>query len=107
MAIDWFARLHWGTPVPAITLLNKIRISDDAVFREIDGEAVVLNLASGIYFGLNGVGTRVWQLIEQRGSLEAVRDALVAEFDVDADTAARDVTSLAADLAARGLVELE
>jgi hypothetical protein len=91
----------------AITLSSTVRISDDAVFREIDGEAVVLSLASGIYFGLNAVGTRTWQLIEQLGALDAVRGTLVHEFDVDADAAGRDLINLVAELAARGLVEVE
>jgi hypothetical protein len=92
--------------VPAISLSSSIRISDDAVFREIDGEAVVLNLASGIYFGLNSVGTRAWQLIEQLGALDAVCSALVEEFDVDRQTAARDLTGLVSELSARRLVEV-
>ncbi len=91
----------------AINLSTTVRVSDDAVFREIDGEAVVLNLASGIYFGLNAVGTRVWQLIEQHGALEAVRGALMTEFDVEADVAGRDLTNLVSELAAKGLVEVE
>ena len=93
--------------LPPISLSNTIRISDDSVFREIDGEAVVLNLASGIYYGLNPVGTRAWQLIEQVGGLEAVCSALTDEFDVDRETAARDLISLVSELNARRLVEVK
>lgn len=81
-----------------------LRVSDDAVFRELGDEAVVLNLASGMYFGLNAVALRIWQLIDQDGSFESIRDTLVAEFDVDPDTAARDVEHLVEALSARGLV---
>ncbi len=83
-----------------------IRISDDAVFRELGDEAVVLNLESGMYFGLNGVALRIWQLIDQLGQLPAVRDAVVAEFDVDPDAADRDLTNLVEELLARGLVKM-
>jgi len=49
------------------TLRDSIIIPDDVLFRELDGEAVLLNLKTGIYFGLNPVATRMWQLIvEQR-----------------------------------------
>ena len=91
----------------AISLSSTVRISDDAVFREIDGEAVVLNLESGIYYGLNAVGTRAWQLIEQFGTLEPVCAAIVDEFEVDRDQAAHDLTALVADLHARKLVEVQ
>ena len=89
-----------------MSFARAVRISDDAVFRELGDEAVVLNLASGMYFGLNAVALRMWQLIDQYGLLSAVRDAVVAEFDVDPDTAARDLTSLVDEFLARGLVEI-
>lgn len=93
--------------MPEVSLSSTARISDDAVFRELDGEAVVLNLQSGTYFGLDPVGTRIWQLIEQYGLLSAVRDALLEEFEVEAEAATRDLTSLVTELADRGLVEID
>lgn len=89
-----------------VFLSSTVRISDDAVFRALDGEGVVLNLTSGIYFGLNPVAARAWQLIEQLGSLEAVRQTLLDEFDVEPDVAARDLLALVTQLADRGLVEV-
>ena len=93
--------------MPDVSLSSTARINDDAVFRELDGESIVLNLQTGTYFGLDEVGTRVWQLIEQYGALHAVRDALVAEFEVEPETAGRDLAQLVSDLADRGLVDLD
>lgn len=90
----------------SISLARNVQIGDDAIFRELGDEAVVLNLASGMYFGLNVVALRMWQLIDRFGSLQAVRDAVLSEFDVDAETATRDVTSLVGELSARGLVKI-
>ena len=90
-----------------VSLSSTARVSDDAVFRELDGEAVVLNLARGTYYGLDGVGTRMWQLIERFGRLETVRDALLEEFDVAPDAVARDLLDLVGQLASHGLVEIE
>jgi hypothetical protein len=90
-----------------VSLSSTARISEDAVFRELEGEAVVLNLAQGTYFGLDEVGTRIWQLIERFGRLDAVRDALLQEFDVDPSTAERDLLDLVSRLAAHGLVDVE
>jgi len=90
-----------------VSLTSTARISDDVVFRELEGEAVLLNMQSGTYFGLDAMGTRIWQLIERHGTLSAVRDELVQEFDVEADAATRDLLDLVGQLAARGLVEIE
>ena len=66
-----------------ISLDSSVEISDDAIFREMDGEAVILNLESGTYFGLDPVGTRIWQLLEQDGSLRVVFGRMRQEFDVE------------------------
>jgi hypothetical protein len=90
-----------------LSLSSTARVSDDAVFRELEGEAVVLNLAQGTYYGLDEVGTRIWQLIQRFGRLDVVRDSLIEEYDVEPSTAERDLLDLVGQLAARGLVELE
>ncbi|MGE5813603.1 MAG: PqqD family protein [Acidobacteriota bacterium] len=89
------------------SLSNIARISDDVVFRELEGEAVLLNMRTGTYFGLDAVGTRIWQLIEQHGTLSSVCDEIVKEFDVSPDAAARDILDLVNQLADRELVELQ
>ena len=58
----------------APTLDAMFRIPDEVIFRELDGEAVILNLDTGIYFGLDAVGTRIWRLIEERKPLRIVLD---------------------------------
>jgi hypothetical protein len=90
-----------------VSLTNIVRISDDVVFRELDGEAVLLNLETGTYFGLDEVGSRIWQFIEQYGSLSTVLDEIVREFDVDRPVAERDLIDLVGQLVSRGLVETE
>ena len=56
-----------------------IDIPDDVIFRDLDGEAVVLQLDTGFYFGLDAVGTRMWQLMEQHKALRPVFNTLVDE----------------------------
>lgn len=77
----------------------------EQVSAEVEGEAVILGLADGVYYGLDGVGARVWELLREPRSLAELRDTVVAEYDVDADTAWRDLLELLGDLAARRLVE--
>ena len=81
-----------------------LRFNPDVIFRELAGESVVLDLSSGRYFGLNGVGTRVWQLIGQGEPVEALLRAVAAEYQADAPTIERDVLALLDDLTTRGLV---
>lgn len=87
----------------AIPLDSTVAPSDDAVFREMDGESVLLNLETGMYFGLDEVGTRVWRLAADNGSLRAVRERLVEEYDADPATIERDLLALAEALVSKGL----
>jgi hypothetical protein len=79
--------------------------SPDVVFRDLEGEAVILDLASGTYFGLNEVGTRVWQLVDEGRDAAQIVDALAAEYDADRVTIEQDVARLLDDLSARRLIE--
>lgn len=79
----------------------------DQVSVEVEGEAVILSLADGVYYGLDPVGARVWTLLEQPRTVAELRDAVVAEWEVDASTAQRDLLALLSELAGRGLVEIQ
>lgn len=84
---------------------QRIKASNDVVSRVVDGEAVLLDLASGKYFGLNEVGSRVWEHVDEPITVGALVERLLAEFDVDAITLRRDVHELLADLTTKGLIE--
>lgn len=80
------------------------QVADHVVFRELDGEAVILNLQSGIYFGLDPVGTRIWQGIDRQDSVDAIVTAIVDAYDVDRETADGDVRRLVTQLVDTGLL---
>ena len=84
--------------------VGNVRIADDVVFEILEDETVVLNLTSGEYYSLNQAGTRVWQLIEEHGDLDAIREAMVAEFDVSPERLSGDLDRLMRDLTERRLV---
>jgi hypothetical protein len=81
------------------------QIPPSVVAQEVEGEAVILDLGSGRYFGLDVTGTRIWQLLGEGKSRETVLRAMLAEFDVDEERLRRDLEALLAELLARGLVE--
>lgn len=75
--------------------------------QELEGEAVLLDLDSERYFGLDDVGTRIWQHLTTDGRLERVCEAMLEEFDVDAETLRADVLRLVGELASAGIVIVE
>jgi len=87
-----------------ITLAHRVQRLDEVLFQNLDGEAVLLDLASETYFGLNEVGTRIWQLIETAPPLSEVLSTLCAEFEADAERIEDDLLALVGDLSKAGLV---
>ena len=85
---------------------TRVVAARDQVSVEVEGEAVILNLADGVYYGLDPVGARVWEMLDRPRSVGELRDAVVAEWEVDAATAERDLLDLLDELSARGLVEV-
>ena len=88
-------------------LHSTVSIAPTTLFQALDGEAVILDTASGSYYGLDEVGTRMWELLVQHGALQPVVEAMLAEYDVDRATLAHDLTGLVEKLAASGLVTLQ
>jgi hypothetical protein len=83
--------------------------ADHLLSQEIDGEMVLLDLRSGMYLGLNGVGTFVWKLISSRESpvgVGEIAEAVAAEFDVATATARRDLDQLLEELSSNRLVHI-
>jgi Coenzyme PQQ synthesis protein D (PqqD) len=72
---------------------------------DLGGEAIVLDVARGTYFGLDAVGARVWSLLQQARTLPELRDAIVREFDVDPDRCEADLLTFVRQLRLHGLVE--
>jgi hypothetical protein len=91
----------------SVALEQSVRIPNDVVFRELQGEAVILNLTSSMYFGLDTIGTRVWQLCETHGSLLAVWQAMKQEYDAPGETLRVDLLAFIDELLAKGLLAIQ
>ena len=90
-----------------MTLASRVRVSSDVLLQETGDEAVLLDTASEHYFGLNPIGTRIWQLLDGGADLRATFDILLAEYDVPAERLERDVIALLGQLADAGLVAID
>ena len=80
------------------------RLNPNVAFRDLGREAVIVDLAAGTYFGLNEVGTRVWQLVDEGHEESKIVDILMSEYEADGATIARDVARLLDDLRARHFI---
>lgn len=78
--------------------------SPDALHQELSGETVLLNLKTEQYFGLDEVGTRIWQLIVAASTPETIVSRLLEEYEVEAERVRADVERLVGELRAAGLV---
>jgi hypothetical protein len=84
-----------------------VRIKKEVRFRDLQGELVLLNLRTGVYFGLDPVGSRIWQLIEDRRSSTDIVEALLAEYDVARAECEADVREFLAALRDNELVDTD
>ena len=90
-----------------VTLESRIQIPEDVLFQELNGEAVILDLASEQYFGLDAVGTRFWELLSQNPHVRHAFDRLSKEYEVEASRLENDLLTLAVELLDAGLIRLE
>ena len=87
-----------------ISLNSRVRIQDDVLFQELQGEAVLLNLKTGVYLGLNPVGTRIWQLLQEDGALSRVMEVMLREYNVTEEKLAQDLLDLIGQMEEQGLL---
>lgn len=89
-----------------MSFATRLEPGDDVIFRDLEGESVLLDLKTGLYFGLNPVGTRIWHLLEEGKTPAQMVEGLVAEYDVSPEQCQKDLQQLLAVLKEKGLVRL-
>lgn len=90
------------------TLTTRALPSPEVLFQNLGGEAVLLDLKTETYFGLNPVGTRMWELIASgETSLGDAVETLLGEFEVERERLEADLLRLAGELAEAGLIRLQ
>ena len=89
-----------------IPLTATVQVSAQQVSTELDGEMAILSLQNGVYYGLDPVGARIWELLQEPHIVTAVRDQIVDEYDVSPAVCEADLLALLGDLHAAGLVQV-
>ena len=83
---------------------TRLAVPPQVMSRLVGEETVLLDLASGMYFGLDGVGKRIWESVNAGHSLGEIAALIAAEYEVDAAQAQADVLAFAGELVSRGLL---
>jgi hypothetical protein len=86
--------------------MSFVRRGDRLAARQVGGEMVILSADDSSLFVLNEVGTLIWEAADGRTTLEGIAGGVCREFDVDAETAQRDVAEFVRALAAAGVVSM-
>ena len=89
-----------------IGLDHRVAHREGVLFRNLDGEAVLVDLTSGTYYGLDPVGTRIWERIGGGARVDALLEAILEEYEVDPGTAKRDLLRLLGVLEGRRLIRV-
>lgn len=92
--------------MPTSYMDRSVRKPDCVLVRELEGEAILVNLETEAYFGLDEIGTRIWTELVASSSIEEACEVLEEELDVEPTTLRRDVEALVTELLEIGLLEL-
>ena len=87
-----------------ISFADRAIVPSDVLIRFLDQESVLLNLNTERYFGLDSVGTRMWQLVTSMPTIDAAYFQLIEEFDVDPVTLRSNLAELLEHLVENGLI---
>lgn len=89
-----------------ISTESVVNWADDIVASDIDDEKVMMSVEKGEYFGLDPIGSRVWELIEKPVKVGDLIDALLQKYDVDRETCEHDVLVFLQELHESGILQV-
>lgn len=90
-----------------LSVHSVVAATADQVSCPLDDESAILNLKNSVYYGMNAVGTQVWNLLQKPRSVRELRDALLAEYDVEPERCERDLLDLLEKMRLEGLIEVQ
>lgn len=79
----------------------------EQIYCNLNGEAVILNLSNGMYYGLDAIGAHIWSLIQEPRAVSDIVKTLIEEYEVDCVRCERDLLTLLGKLAAENLISIE
>jgi len=85
----------------------RVVVQPSVIYRDVSGEFVLLNLQSGVYYGLDPIGSRMWQLLMDERDVDEVCSIMVDEYETSSDVLRADIDRLVNELAEKGLVSIQ
>lgn len=83
-----------------------VSVVKEQISSDLGEEAIILNLKSGMYHGLNEVAAQIWNTIQQPKSIKEVRTRILEEYEVDIQQCDRDLKALLKELTEAGLIDI-
>jgi len=90
----------------SLSVHTVIVASSQQVSCPLGDESAILNLKNSVYYGMNAVGARVWNLLQQPRSVSDLRDVLLDEYEVEKELCERDLIALLQRMQGEGLIEV-
>ena len=88
-------------------MTQTIEISSEVLTQEVGGETVILDLKTESYFGLDEVGTRIWQLLQQEKDTQNITETMLNEYDVEEKQLEKDIQNLLTKLNEAGIITFD
>lgn len=90
-----------------MNLNQKVTFAETVFAQEVDGEMVLLDMESENYFGLDEVGTSIWQAMQEKENLQDVLALLLEQYEVEQEMLENDLSAFVDKLVESGLVKLD
>lgn len=90
-----------------ISMNSMVVVAKDLVSADLGDEIAILHLDNGVYYGLDAVGARIWDLIQQPKRVEELCESILKEYDVEPERCKNDFLDLLEELESQGLVEIK
>jgi hypothetical protein len=90
----------------SISFSDRVRVAPDVLFRMVSDEAILVNLNTEVYLGLNAVGARMWDVLNSASSIEAAYETLLGEYEVEPQQLRADLEELLGQLLGQKLIEV-
>ena len=90
-----------------MTIDSIVVVADKVVSCDLDGETAILDLKDGIYYGLDPVGAKIWNLIQKPIILKEIIKIILDEYDVNKDQCTNDIFELIEELLDNRLVKVD
>lgn len=90
-----------------IATTSRVVAAKDQVSSDLGGETILLSMQTAMYYGLEGVAARVWELLRTPARVGDICDVIESEYDVEPARCQADVLALLREMSAKGLIEVD